>query len=100
MVFGRPGEEEITQSLSLARRMGVPALVMGCGSNLLVSDAGFDGLVVHLGEGFSRVTLSGSHLRAQAGISLKALSYFAADNGLAGLSFAAGIPGSLGAAPI
>ena len=90
------GEEEITQSLSLARRMGVPALVMGCGSNLLVSDAGFDGLVVHLGEGFSRVTLSGNHLRAQAGISLKALSYFAADNGLAGLSFAAGIPGSLG----
>ena len=89
-------EEEIAKSLGLARRLGIETLVMGCGSNLLISDAGFDGLVIHLGEGFSRMTLAGERIRAQAGATLKALAYFAADNNLAGLAFAAGIPGSLG----
>ncbi len=89
-------EEEIAQALGLARRLGIKTLLMGCGSNLLISDAGFDGLVLRLGEGFSRITRSGEHLRAQAGVSLKTLAYYAADNDLAGLTFAAGIPGSLG----
>ncbi|NLG58006.1 MAG: UDP-N-acetylmuramate dehydrogenase [Clostridiales bacterium] len=91
-------EEEIVHSLGLARRLGVPALVMGCGSNLLFSDQGFDGLVVRLGSGFSRMTSAGECVRAQAGATLKAVAYFAADRNLGGLSFAAGIPGSLGGA--
>ncbi len=89
-------EEEIAQALGLARRLGIPTLVMGCGSNLLISDAGFDGLVIHLGEHFARMSAVGNRVRAQAGVTLKALAYFAADRDLAGLTFAAGIPGSLG----
>ncbi|MGI6696225.1 MAG: UDP-N-acetylmuramate dehydrogenase [Christensenellales bacterium] len=89
-------EAEITQALSLARRLSIQTLVMGCGSNLLISDHGFDGLVLRLGEGFSHITRSGDCLRAQAGVTLKTLAYFAADHGLGDLSFAAGIPGTLG----
>ncbi|MDD4081347.1 MAG: UDP-N-acetylmuramate dehydrogenase [Eubacteriales bacterium] len=91
-------EGEIVHSLSLARRLGIPALVMGCGSNLLISDQGFDGLVVRLGPGFNRMSAAGECVRAQAGATLKAVACFAADRNLAGLSFAAGIPGSLGGA--
>lgn len=89
-------EEETARAFSLAKRLGIPTLVMGCGSNLLISDAGFDGLVIHLGEQFARMSAVGERLRAQAGATLKALAYFAADRDLAGLAFAAGIPGSLG----
>lgn len=89
-------EEETARAFSLAKRLGIPTLVMGCGSNLLISDAGFDGLVIHLGEQFARMSAVGERVRAQAGATLKALAYFAADRDLAGLAFAAGIPGSLG----
>ena len=79
-----------------ARAQGLPVLFLGKGSNLLVPDAGYPGLVIHFGEGFSKMRLEGAQLHAQCGVSLKALATFAADNSLAGLSFAAGIPGTLG----
>ncbi|MDD3573249.1 MAG: UDP-N-acetylmuramate dehydrogenase [Eubacteriales bacterium] len=91
-------ESEIASALGLARRLGIPTLMMGCGSNLLISDHGFDGLVVRLGPGFNRMTAAGLCVRAQAGATLKAVACFAADQNLSGLSFAAGIPGSLGGA--
>ncbi len=89
-------EGEIALALGLAGRLGIPALVIGCGSNLLISDAGFDGLVIHLGANFARMSVTGTCLYAQAGAKLKALAHFAADQNLAGLAFAEGIPGSLG----
>jgi len=92
------GEDEATAALLAAKGRGVPVLLVGNGSNLLVSDGGFDGLVVHFGEGFARMSLDGLRLKAQAGAMLKALAFFAAEHNLAGLAFAAGIPGSLGGA--
>ena len=83
-----------------ARKMGVPVLVIGNGSNLLISDKGFDGLAIHMGQGFSRLERDGLSIRAQAGAALKALAFFAADNDLENLSFAAGIPGTIGGAAV
>ncbi len=89
-------EEELALALRAARGVNVPVLVMGRGSNLLVADAGFDGLVIRFGPGYSQVRVAGERVYAQAGASLKKVACFAADHGLAGLAFAAGIPGSLG----
>jgi UDP-N-acetylmuramate dehydrogenase len=91
-------EDELALAWAAAHGMGIPVLILGRGSNLLISDQGFDGLVIHLGAGFSRIRLEGDRLYAQAGVSLKQLAYYAADHHLAGLAFAAGIPGSLGGA--
>ena len=91
-------EGELALAWTTAQKMGVPVLIVGRGSNLLVSDRGFDGLVIHLGAGFSRIRHEGELIYAQAGVSLKQLAYYAADRHLAGLAFAAGIPGSLGGA--
>jgi UDP-N-acetylmuramate dehydrogenase len=78
----------------------VPCLVIGRGTNLLVSDAGIKGVVVQIGEGLSNVRREGDSLIAGAGISLAALAQFARRDGLAGLEFAHGIPGSLGGAVV
>ena len=82
----------------LALDKNIPVLFLGNGSNLLVPDKGFPGLVIHFGGDFAGITLKGSRVYAQCGVSMKVLSTFAADNGLKGLAFAAGIPGSLGGA--
>ncbi len=91
-------EEEAALAWTAAQAVGVPVLFIGNGSNLLIPDSGYPGLAVHFGTGFSGMSLDGRRVRAQAGVPLKALAFFAADNHLAGLAFAAGIPGSLGGA--
>lgn len=88
--------EQIKQARALAQSQGLPVLVIGRGSNLLVPDAGYPGLVIRIGEGMASVRREGLRLVAQAGISLKSLATYAADNDLAGLAFASGIPGTLG----
>lgn len=76
----------------------VPLLVVGRGSNLLVSDAGFPGLVVRLGRGFRGRRRDGDLVEAGAAVAMPALAAWVAEEGLAGLEFAAGIPGSVGGA--
>ena len=88
--------EEVVAALDAAKRFGVPALVIGNGSNLIVRDGGIRGLVVALGEAFSDVTLEETVVTAQAGAPLSRVASFAQANGLAGLEFASGIPGTLG----
>lgn len=90
--------DEAARVWAAAGALGIPMLVMGSGSNLLLPDEGFDGLVIHFGERFSALRQDGQRIHAQSGVTLKQLAYFAADAGLAGLAFAAGIPGSLGGA--
>jgi UDP-N-acetylmuramate dehydrogenase len=88
---------EIVRATKAARHLGVPFFVMGGGSNLLISDAGFDGLII-------KVDVSGLKLihevtiECGAGEDLMALVDFATANGLTGLEFAAGIWGSVGGA--
>jgi UDP-N-acetylmuramate dehydrogenase len=85
---------------------GVPVCVVGRGSNLLVADAGFDGVAVHLGRGFNwaRFPAPGSHgsappaVRVGASTPLPVLARQAAEAGWAGLTWAVGVPGSVGGA--
>ena len=88
--------EEVAKALAWAGELGVPALLMGNGSNLIVRDGGVRGLVVCLGERFARVDIDGEELRAQAGATLARVASLAQEAGLAGLEFAGGIPGTLG----
>jgi UDP-N-acetylmuramate dehydrogenase len=76
----------------------IPFVVIGKGSNILVSDAGFPGLVVRLGRGFRWVARDGDRLTAGAAIPLPALSGVALHHGLTGLEFGVAIPATLGGA--
>lgn len=76
----------------------IPFVVIGKGSNILVSDAGFPGLVVRLGRGFRWVAREGERLTAGAAIPLPALAGVALRHGLTGLEFGVAIPATLGGA--
>lgn len=97
--FARPRRpEELTALLELAGERRWPVLLVGNGSNLLVSDRGLDRLVIHTGA-LERIARTGETvLRAGAGTGLACLASFALRAGLTGLEFAHGIPGSLGGA--
>lgn len=88
--------QEILVAQALATESGVPVTVIGCGSNLLVSDAGIRGLVIALGKPFSRIEVRENAIFAQAGARLSAVANAALAHGLTGLEFASGIPGSVG----
>lgn len=79
---------------------GLPVLIVGRGSNMLIADQGFRGIAVRLGEGFRWVDIDqeAGILRAGAGTPLPTVAARAAEAGLAGLSFAAAIPASVGGA--
>ena len=78
---------------------GVDVLVVGKGSNLLVADAGFDGLAVTLGEAFTGIELlDGERVRAGGAVSLPVLARRTAAAALTGFEWAVGVPGSVGGA--
>lgn len=89
-------EEKLRNILLALKRYELPYFVLGNGSNLLVSDEGYDGVMVYLGEEFSEVEITGTQMRAKAAVLLGKVARKAMEEGLAGLEFAAGIPGSLG----
>lgn len=90
--------EELQNAIGVARDLEVPWFILGRGSNLLVSDEGYRGLILHIGRGFEQVHIEGETVTAQSGISLSALGRIVLEHSLDGFSFAAGIPGSLGGA--
>ena len=77
---------------------GQPFFVVGNGTNLLVSDKGYDGTIVHISKNFSKITVSENEIAAQSGAMLSKIAGQARDAGLAGFEFASGIPGTLGGA--
>ncbi len=81
-----------------AQGHGVPLTVVGKGSNILVRDGGIRGAVLHIGGAMAAHQVSGTQLVAQAGLPLPAASRAALAASLDGLSFAEGIPGSVGGA--
>lgn len=91
-------DEELRQVVDFARKEGTPFFVTGNGSNLLVSDDGFRGMILHIGKQLSAVTVEGNIICAQAGATLAQIAKSALDHGLTGFEFAAGIPGTLGGA--
>lgn len=92
--------ETIKIVLSAAKEYNVPLLVIGNGSNMVISDDGFEGVVLHLSKEISAVACDGLRITAQAGALLPGISRIAAENSLTGLEFASGIPGSLGGAVV
>lgn len=93
------GEESFKQLIPLAERLGGNYYIFGKGSNLIVDSDGISGVVFLSGKDFSDIfLLDDAAVRCQAGAALSAVCRFARDNGLSGLEFAYGIPGSLGGA--
>ena len=92
--------EEVRAVVGLCRGEGIPYYIIGNGSNLLVSDKGYRGVVIQLYKEFSSITAQGNEIRAQAGASLAKIAAEALRQGLAGFEFASGIPGTLGGACI
>ena len=93
-------KEEIEALIRLCKIYQLPYLIMGNGSNLLVGDKGFEGVILRLGKEFGKIEVDRGQrrMRAQAGALLARIAQEAAENSLSGLVFAAGIPGSLGGA--
>ena len=89
---------QIQEVVSLCRNMNIPLHVIGNGSNILVGDDGVDGVVLALFNTFSDYEIKDNVITAQAGMSLIKLAVIALREGLTGLEFASGIPGSVGGA--
>ncbi len=90
--------EELRAALRILQEEECPHTVLGNGSNVLVRDGGYRGVIVKLGDGFDKVAADGSIIRCGSGALLPAVAKAAADAGLSGLEFASGIPGSIGGA--
>lgn len=88
--------EQVKQIRRLCTETDTPLLLLGNGSNLLVSDNGVDGVVLHMAAGDPAYTVEGNVLTVTAGMSLMKLCTVAAERGLSGLEFAYGIPGTVG----
>ena len=100
-LFIRPScLQELISVVKLLKNAEVEYFVLGNGSNLLVSDSGYDGVVISLGK-FSNISLEGeTRICADAGAMNSNVAAFARDNSLTGFEFAAGIPGTIGGAMI
>ncbi len=91
-------EQQLCAVTAACRESEIPFFILGNGSNLLVSDNGIKGVVISLSQRLNKISRDGNRLNALAGASLSSLCRFAAGEGLGGLEFAFGIPGSVGGA--
>ena len=96
LLFYPESREEVIFALDAAKAENIPVYVIGNGSNLLVRDGGIRGLVIVLGDEFARVCVDCDRIYAEAGVRLSKIAAIAQENGLTGLEFAGGIPGTLG----
>ncbi len=100
-IFIKPRSiEEIRQIIEVVKENKVPYYVVGNGSNLLVSDDGYRGVIINLFNNFSDITVEGNTITASAGALLGKIGYTALKNSLTGFEFATGIPGTLGGAVV
>lgn len=89
-------EEQLRKVRRYLGLAGVPFFVLGNGSNLLVDDAGYRGVVLQIGQKMSDISVQGCHIIAKAGATLRQVAAAALEHGLAGFEFASGIPGTVG----
>lgn len=99
----QPMDEKALSNLWTTLPGEIPRIVLGCGSNILVEDDGFDGVVIDLTRSFKAIRLvqtqeESAIIHADAGLSVRALAHFARKQGLSGAEFLAGIPGTVGGA--
>lgn len=92
-------EEGFAELARICHDEGIPLMVMGRGSNLIVRDGGFPGVVIHLAKGsFAQAIVEGNEITAGVGMKLKQLAAVARNAGLSGFEWMDGIPGNLGGA--
>lgn len=92
--------QQLVKTIPYLNALGLEYFILGNGSNLLVSDNGYQGVILQIGSSMSDITVEGTRIRAQAGASLAKLAKTAMEHGLTGLEFAAGIPGTVGGAVV
>lgn len=89
-------EVQLGKVLGYLKKVEIPLFVLGNGSNLLVGDKGYQGIVLRLGTGLCDIIVEGNKIIAGAGASMAKVAQIAMQNGLTGLEFASGIPGTIG----
>ena len=94
----RPTEEELIRLVTIFSKIGEPYAVIGNGSNVVFDDEGYDGVVLLLGKNMGGITVSETFMEVSAGTLLSEAANRAKEEGLSGLEFASGIPGSIGGA--
>ena len=94
--YVEPTLSQLKKLVSFAKEEGIPTIVLGNGSNILVKDEGLRGLVIVVGSPMGEIRVEGEEIVAGAGALLSAVSAAACEAGLSGLEFAGGIPGSVG----
>ena len=102
-IFVSPSDvNQIRAVIDICKKESVPWYVIGNGSNLLVSDQGYQGVMIHLGSTFSKVEMDKENgtVTVQAGAALGGLVRSVSKNGLGDMTWAAGIPGSFGGAVV
>lgn len=88
--------ESLCKLIHMCREHNVKYYVIGNGSNLLVSDNGYDGIIIKIGRRMSNITINGEFITAEAGALMSAVGAVALREALTGFEFAAGIPGTIG----
>ncbi len=91
-------EKQILNALKRVKEKELDYMIIGNGSNLLVSDLGINKVIIKLHTNFSNITLNDDKIISQAGATLEDIANFALEHSLAGFEFASGIPGDLGGA--
>ena len=99
-VLVQPDETALVAILALCRQYHESYSFIGNGSNLLVGDKGIRGVVIEMTDPMGNIEVDGTKITAQAGAMLSKIANTAASNGLGGMEFAAGIPGSVGGAVV
>ncbi|WP_223066371.1 UDP-N-acetylmuramate dehydrogenase [Paenibacillus caui] len=91
-------KEQLSKLVRILHKQNVPWMLVGKGSNMLVSDKGIRGAVIKLGKGFEQTEFMGTEVESGGGTSFVSLSMMAGKRGLTGMEFASGIPGTVGGA--
>lgn len=100
-LFVTPGGiQAVADSIRICKETQTPYAVIGNGSNLLVSDTGYRGVIIQIGRNLNQVSVNGKEIRAQAGAMLSVIAKTALSESLTGFEFASGIPGTLGGAAV
>lgn len=91
---------QLVEILNYLKKIELPFYILGNGSNLLVSDEGYRGIILKIGNKMSQITVDGTRITVQAGARLGKVAAVACEENLKGLAFASGIPGTLGGAVV
>ena len=93
-----PREVDIVETIKICRKNSIKFFVIGNGSNLLVPDEGYNGVIIKLKSEFSKIEVEGDYLIVNSGAKLSEVYTVAYENSLTGFEFASGIPGTIGGA--